>query len=225
MIEALVFDFDGVILDTETADYQTWRDLFQSYGADLELGVWAWYIGWGTSRFDVFRHLEDQVGFAVDRETLRRERRRRYVEIVRSKPVMPGALDYIETAQDMGLALGIASSSNREWVEGHLARLGIRPLFEVIRCSDDVAQVKPDPELYRTAVQILGAEPSQAVAIEDSAHGVAAAKSAGLHCLAVPNPVTRHMALDAADLQAASLAELPLAVLLERVGGGQGARQ
>ena len=219
MINAVVFDFDGVILDTETADYQTWRDLFRSYGAELELAVWARFIGWGTSRFDVFQHLEEQIGYGVDREVLRVERRRRYVEIVHSGPVMPGVLDYINEAKDMGLALGIASSSNREWVEGHLERLGIRRLFEVVRCSNDVEEVKPHPALYQTAVELLGADPGEALAIEDSAHGVTAAKAAGLHCLVVPNSVTAHMDLGHADFRVGSLAEVALGEILERVGG------
>ena len=114
----------------------------------------------------------------------------------------------------MGLALGVASSSSRGWVEGHLGRRGILEFFDAIRTSDDVVRLKPDPEVYRSVVNALGALPHETVAIEDSIHGVAAAKAAGLHCIAVPNAMTRHLRLDDADLQIDSLAEHCLARLI-----------
>ena len=217
MINALVFDFDGVILDTETPDYQTWQEVFQSYGVNLDLSVWTEHIGWGTWRFDVYQHLENLAGVSVDRESMRAERRHRYLEIVHQSQVLPGILDYIQEAKRLGMSLGVASSSSREWVEGHLSRLGILNLFDSIKGSDDVVQVKPDPELYLASVSHLGIQPEQALAIEDSAHGVTAAKKAGLFCLAVPNPITKDLPLDHADLRLASLAEMPLPALLEQL--------
>jgi HAD superfamily hydrolase (TIGR01509 family) len=216
VIDALVFDFDGVILDTETPDYQTWHDVYQSYGVVLELSVWTQHIGGRSGRFDWHRHLEELAGVSIHRESTQLERRQRYLEIVRASPLLPGILDYLQDARELGLRLGVASSSSREWVEGHLARLDILNLFDSIKGSDDVAQVKPDPELYLAAVSHLGTRPQRALAIEDSAHGVTAAKRAGLFCLAVPNPMTRDLPLDHADLRLASLDEMPLRSLLEQ---------
>ena len=214
MINALVFDFDGVILDTETPDYQTWQEVFQSKGVVLELSVWTQHIGGRAGRFDWHQHLEDLAGISIDRESLYLERRQRYLEIIRDNPALPGVLDYIQNARQLGMSLGVASSSSREWVEGHLSRLGILNLFDSIKGSDDVVQVKPDPELYLASVSQLGTQPERALAIEDSAHGVTAAKKAGLFCLAVPNQMTKDLPLDHADLRLASLAEMPLQSLL-----------
>jgi beta-phosphoglucomutase-like phosphatase (HAD superfamily) len=110
--------------------------------------------------------------------------------------------------------LAVASSSSRAWVAGHLQRLGVLERFEVLKCSDDVERVKPDPALYRAACEHLGVPPARAVAIEDSPNGILAAKRAGLFCVAVPNALTGRLVLDAADLRLASLSELPLANLL-----------
>nr|MBC8280988.1 HAD family hydrolase [Chloroflexota bacterium] len=221
MIDALVFDFDGVILDTETPDYQTWQEVFQSHGVVLELSVWTQHIGGRSGRFDWHGHLEELVGISIDRESTQLERRQRYLEIIRASPVLPGILDYIQDAKRLGMSLGVASSSSREWVEGHLSRLDILNLFDSIRGSDDVVQVKPDPELYLASVSHMGTQPQRALAIEDSAHGVTAAKSAGLFCLAVPNPMTKALPLDHADLRLASLAEMPLQPLLQRLMPGR----
>ena len=152
---------------------------------------------------------------------MRLERRQRYVEIVHSNPILPGILEYIQEAKRLGLGLGVASSSNRDWVEGHLDRLGILELFDSIKVSEDVAQVKPDPELYLASVSHLGTRPEDALAIEDSLNGVTAAKRAGLFCLAVPNPMTMELPLDQADLRLSSLAEIPLPSLLERLQPGE----
>ena len=213
--------FDGVILDTETPDYQTWQDVFQSYGVDLDLSLWIENIGWGTSNFDTYGHLEGLTGLTLDRESLLRERGNRYLEIVNADGLMPGALDRLEEAQRLGLVLGVASSSPRRWVEGHLDRLGILPMFDAVKTSDDVSDVKPNPELYLAAIHALNALPEETLAIEDSAHGVTAAKAAGLHCVAVPNLITRHLPLHHADFKVKSLKELSLTALLKRFGGPQ----
>ena len=115
------------------------------------------------------------------------------------------------------MRLGVASSSSRAWVDGHLTRLGLRGYFEVVRCRDDVAVVKPDPALYRAVLQATGVAATEAVALEDSPNGVWAAKRAGMACVAVPNPLTARLDLSHADFTLRSLTELPLAALLARL--------
>ena len=117
----------------------------------------------------------------------------------------------------MGITLGVASSSSRAWVEGHLERLGLLERFHAVRCADDVPQVKPDPALYRAVLDATGVRAADAVALEDSPNGVLAAKRAGLACVAVPNALTARLDLRHADLLLGSLAELPLAELLTRL--------
>jgi beta-phosphoglucomutase-like phosphatase (HAD superfamily) len=131
--------------------------------------------------------------------------------------VLPGVVERMDEARDLGLALAVASSSSRGWVEGHLERLGLRERFRAIRCAGDVPRVKPDPALYHAVLEATGVKASDAIAFEDSPNGVLAAKRAGLTCVAVPNALTARLDLGAADLQVSSLADLPLTGLLGRL--------
>ena len=216
MIEAIVFDFDGVIVDTETPDYTTWQGIYESYGVELERELWTGFIGGGSGEFDFYQHLEDLSGIKMDHSELRLQIRSIFRAEIDQSPVLPGVMDYIDCAKSMGLKVGLASSSSREWVEGHLGSRGILERFDDIRGSDDVSEVKPSPELYLRSAKELGVSPRNAVAIEDSARGVTAAKRAGLYCVAVPNSVTEAMDFSLADVRVASLAEMPLQSLIEK---------
>ncbi len=220
MIEAIIFDFDGVIVDTETPDYTTWRGIFESYGVELERELWTGFIGGGSGEFDVYKHLEDLSGITVDRPLLRSRMRSIYLAAIEQSPVLPGVLDYIDCAKSMGLKVGLASSSSREWVEGHLGSRGILDRFDDIKASDDVDEVKPSPELYLSSARELGVSPRNAMAIEDSANGVTAAKRAGLYCVAVPNSMTEALDFSLADIRVTSLAQMPLQSLIDRANQG-----
>ena len=210
MIEALVFDFDGVIIDTETPDFATWQEEFEAHGVELDRALWSTNLGGGTVRFDVLAHLAELVGRDIDREAIRARRRRHYLDLVESSPLLPGVMDNLVRARELGLRVGVASSSSREWVEGHLASRGLLEYVASIKCHDDVDNVKPDPELFLASVESLGSEPHAAIAIEDSANGVKAAVRAGLWCVVVPNPMTRDLAIDEADLRLNALSDLSL---------------
>ncbi len=199
MIEALVLDFDGTILETETPDYRSWQETFESFGVSLEPSLWASYVGGASGGFDAVGHLAALSGGTVDREAVRLERRRRYLELVEAEPLRPGVLAIIGSAERLGLRLGVASSATRNWVVGHLERRGLMGRFGSVWCGDDVSAVKPDPEVYLAVTEELGVVPHRALAIEDSARGVASAKSAGLFCVAVPNPITAGMDFSGAD--------------------------
>ena len=166
--------------------------------------------------FDPVEQLERQLGELVDRTRLRARAAARRLEILADRSTLPGVTDWIERARELGLRLAVASSSSRSWVEGHLGRLGLHERFDAIRCSDDVARVKPDPELYRSVCTALAIAPAQSIAIEDSLHGIRSAKGAGLYCVSVPNALTRHLSLDEADLVLLSLASLPLDEVIAR---------
>jgi HAD superfamily hydrolase (TIGR01509 family) len=217
MIQAVIFDFDGLILDTEVPEFQTWQEIYQAHGCELALEVWATGLGTSADAFDPYTHLEAQAGCPIDREAIQRLRRQRYQELLGTKSVLPGVREYIAEAKRLGLHLGVASSSSRAWVVGHLTELGLSAYFDCIKCRDDVPRVKPDPALYQAVVEAFTLQPFQAVALEDSPNGIAAAKRAGLFCVAVPNPLTRQLSLAHADLLINSLADLPLQHLLERV--------
>jgi HAD superfamily hydrolase (TIGR01509 family) len=144
------------------------------------------------------------------------KRLERELELIATQPILPGVLEYIQGATELGLKLGVASSSPCKWVLGHLEQRGIRHHFECVLAADDVSITKPDPSLYASALHCLDVSPHQAIAFEDSPNGVLSAKRAGLYCVAVPNPLTRQLQIDAADLQLVSLEELPLRALLGR---------
>jgi HAD superfamily hydrolase (TIGR01509 family) len=215
-VKLLVFDFDGLILDTEVPDFQCWQEIFEAHGGRLDLETWAHCIG-TANVFDAFDHLVQQTGLTLDRAAVDERRRRRFAELMEGEGVRPGVCDYLDAAGALGIKLGVASSSSRQWVGGHLTRFGLIDRFHAIRCSDDVQRVKPDPELYRAVCEALGVEPRHAVAFEDSPNGIRAAKAAGMACVAVPNPLTARLDLSGADLRLDSLADLPLAELLKRL--------
>jgi HAD superfamily hydrolase (TIGR01509 family) len=216
MIRALIFDFDGLILDTEAPEFQCWQEIYEAHGCRLELETWAACIG-TVDAFDPHRHLESQLGRSLDVDEVRARRGSRFAELIAEQTILPGITRCIEDAERLGLKLGVASSSSRDWVAGHLSRLGLLGRFAAIKCADDVERVKPDPALYVATLAALGVRPAQALALEDSPNGILAAKRAGLWCVAVPNALTRELALDGADLQVASLDETPLAGLLARL--------
>ena len=219
MIDTVVFDFDGVVLDTEVPTFTAWQEVFESFGQSVDRGLWSGIIGGGQKFFDTMAYLESIVGPLPDREEVRRRKDERAHRMIAENPVLPGVLDYLADARRIGLKLAIASSSPRDWVEGHLVERGLLDYFGAVVTRDDVDMVKPDPALYSTAVARVGSEPAGAVAIEDSFNGVTSAKRAGLFCVAVPNEMTEDMDFGQADVRLGSLAEMPLEALLDRLGG------
>ncbi|HEV1998177.1 MAG TPA: HAD-IA family hydrolase [Candidatus Dormibacteraeota bacterium] len=217
-MRALVFDFDGLILETEIPVMESWRRVYKEHGVELPMATWLETIGTADHEFDPFAHLQEQVGHPLEREPMQSRRILHRDAVLHAQETLPGVLDYIDAARRVGLKLAIASSSRRQWVVGHLERLGIHPHWDAIKTADDVARTKPDPALYLAAVEALGVEPREAVAFEDSRNGVLAAKAAGLWCVAVPANLTRDMDLSEADVVLRSLSELSLDDLLARLG-------
>ncbi len=217
MIKGLIFDFDGLILDTEEPDFRSWHAIYAEHGLTLTLDDWAGCIGAGysTNGFDPYDALEERLGRPIDRAALRQRHRSEVLGWIAAQPVLPGVEEYLREARDMGLMLGVASSSHRDWVAGHLERLGLAPYFDCLRCAGEVQRTKPHPDLYLAVLDDLGLASCEAIALEDAPHGVTAARNAGIFCVAVPNPITAQLGLGHADLVVSSLAELPLRELLE----------
>ncbi len=209
-IKALIFDFDGLILDTETAMFRSWEEIFIEYGITVSPMEWASLLGSSTDPPEAYEIIEKSIGEPVDRQSIRTRRIQRELEFLKSEEVMPGVLDLIAEAKERNLRLGVASSSDRKWVLGHLMKLGLHTNFESIRCSDDVSNTKPSPDLYLAVLSDMGLQPHQVIAFEDSLHGVEAAKRAGIFCVAVPNAVTCHLPMPEADLTVNSLSEMEL---------------
>lgn len=215
MIRGLIFDFDGLIVDTEWSVYQSWVEMFDSFDAELPLDLWKTIIGTSEiEHFDPFELLESQVNQNLDIKDLQKERHDREMELVLTQPILPGVEEKLRTAKTQKLKLAIASSSDRAWVEGNLTRLGLFENFDVVHTSDDVERTKPDPALYRLALRSLGLSPTEAIVFEDSSNGVWAAKEAGIFTVAVPNRLTANLDLNRADMVLDSLSALSLADMI-----------
>ena len=186
MIRALVFDFDGLILETETPSYQSWAEIYREHGHEVPLEQWHSYLG-SDRGFEPVDHLAALVGEGLDRAATQARRDARKNELIAALDLMAGVREYIADARRLGFGLAIASSSSRAWVIGHLERLGIHAEWDAVLTRDDVPRTKPAPDLYLAAVKALDVRPSEAIAFEDSPNGIAAAKAAGLRCVAIPN--------------------------------------
>jgi len=218
MIKAIIFDFDGTILETELPDYSSWNEIYVEHGAELPLSVWGQFIGTTAGGFDPYGYLEQVIGQTINSDEIRSRRRKRYEQLVLQEAVMPGIESLIREARMNGLKVGLATSSSRQWVEGHLTRLRLLEQFDCILTSDHVVRVKPDPELYIRALAALGVEGREAFAIEDSPNGSRAAKRAGMYCIVVPNTLTKQLAFDPVDATYDCLEGKNLAAILADLG-------
>ena len=220
-MRALLFDFDGVVVDTEVAIYESWCAIYREHGVELGLADWLPAVGSGTSTlpggaFDAVSHLEGLIGRAVDRDAVVERRTRRRTELCDRARLLPGVADYLADARALGLKTGIVTRASDSWVEHHLARVGLEHAWDAVVCGNG-AHGTAKSTFYREALDRLGVSSEHAVAFEDSPHGVRAAKEAGVRCVAVPNAVTREAAFEEADVVLGSLAEQPLADLIARL--------
>jgi HAD superfamily hydrolase (TIGR01509 family) len=225
MIRGLIYDFDGLIIDTETPALESWRAVYAEHGHDLSLEVWAGALGTNHG-FDALEHLLGLVaaGDAARALALRAEaaaihsRRQRFKdELSAGLALLPGVLTTLAQADELGLPCAVASSSSRGWVEGWLGRLGLRERFVCVRTADDVARTKPDPALFLSAAAGLGLPPGACLVFEDSPNGILAARAAGCPVVAVPGPLTARLALPPVDLRLAALDAMPLGAMLQAV--------
>ena len=209
-VRALLFDFDGLILDTETASRAGWQWLYREHGHELPPEKWALMVG-TVDGWDIWGHLEELVGGPLDRTAWDERRYAHELTLLEAEELRPGIADYLGAAERLGLKRAIVSSASRRWIDMHLARLERAVGWDAIVTADhDPERAKPRPTLYLEALEALGVEPGEAVAFEDSPNGAAAAKAAGIFVVGVPNAVTADYGLDeSADLVVESLAELP----------------
>lgn len=219
-VKALIFDFDGLILDTETPDVHAWQNIYAEHGVQFPIDSWGQIIGGtGASQFDAAIHLQNLLGRPLDLEALQTQQNHISHSLVAQQTVLAGVLDYLRDAKLYGLRLAIASSSPHSWVDSHAKRLGIFDYFDKIICAEDVeaGRTKPNPDLFLLALRQLQIRKDEAIVFEDSPNGVRAAKSAGIFVVAVPNPVTSLLSIENADLIVASLTDLSLHELLNKV--------
>ena len=215
-IRAFLFDFDGLILDTETASRAGWRWLYEQHGQTLPDDLWITVVGTHGS-WDIMGHLEELIGASLDRESWNERRYAHELSLLEAEELRPGILEYLEYAREHGLKRAIVSSARREWIDMHLERIEQAVGWDAIITADrDAGRAKPNPTMYLEALDVLGVDANEAVVFEDSRNGVAAGKAAGIFTVGVPNDVTRDFGLGGADVVVDSLAALPAAELVQR---------
>jgi HAD superfamily hydrolase (TIGR01509 family) len=214
MIRALVFDFDGLILDTETPLIDSYGDVHAAHGVPFDRATFLRNVGHADYTFDPWHGFSPHA----DRTALELERRARKEARLQEQSVLPGVNPLLESARKMGLRIGLASNSEHSWVEPLLQRLELFGYFEFLACREDVPSPKPEPDLYKLVLNRFGLRGHEAIAFEDSHTGSLAAKRANLWAVAVPNVSTAHHDFAHADLLVNSLADCSLPELIGRFG-------
>jgi HAD superfamily hydrolase (TIGR01509 family) len=213
-IEAVIFDFDGVILDSETPEYESHRRVYERCGVDLTVGEWCGAIGLWTDGHDEQRFLAlcDRSPSPPSRDDYHAERRRIFNELIPHEP-MRGIVDLLLALKAAGVPTAIASTAPARWVVPAAERIGVRPLFQAVVTGEEVRRRKPAPDVYLEAARRLGVDPAQSIAIEDSGPGITSARAAGMRTIAIPHWLTETHDVTAADLRIAHAGELTLARL------------
>jgi HAD superfamily hydrolase (TIGR01509 family) len=222
-IHAVVFDFDGLVLDTELPVYTSWCAAFEAHGAaPPTIEEWSAMIGTADA-VDMHAWLAERADRPIDRDAMDQSRRAHRDALLEVEVVRPGVLAWLAEADAARLRLAIASSSPADWVDEHLGRLGLTERFAVIVTAGGALRGKPAPDVYLEACARLGVDPAYALAVEDSPNGIAAAKAAGLRCVNVPNELTARLDRSAADVRLSSLADCTLADVLRRIDASESA--
>ena len=217
MIKAIIFDFDGTIIDTETAWYITFRDAYKTHGVDLTLEQYSQCLGTSLHSFNPYTHLKTHHNLPIDLEEFKQFVQQQHTDMMIKESVRPGILKLLESAKSQGLKIGLASSSGRAWIDRFVKLHGIEDYFECYCTADTVQNVKPDPELYLQALEKLGVEASEAIAIEDSPNGARAAVAAGIPTIVIKNDITKLLPFSEGHHTIETLAKYELEELIELV--------
>lgn len=212
MTKAIIFDFDGLIVDTESVWFEVYKETFQEYNVGLTIEKFSKVIG--TSDESLWKYFEDETGVSIKEAKLEEKQLALYHQKARNLKLRDGVRSYLEEAEKLGLKIGLASSSSRDWVESYLKKFEIYDYFHVIKTKEIVKKVKPDPSLYIKVLEALSVTPEESIAFEDSLNGSMAAIAAGIRCVIVPNPVTEHLPFEHYHLLLSSMAEKSLSHIL-----------
>ncbi|MDV2685192.1 HAD family hydrolase [Alkalihalophilus lindianensis] len=220
-MKGIIFDFDGLIFDTETPLYEAYQQLFKEYNAELPLEKFAQIVGTGLDEFHPYRYLEELIGQPVLDEDLDLKIEEYRMEVLGDADLRKGVRDYLDQAKQLELKIALASSSERSWIDRWLAHHKIDHYFSIIRTKDDVHKIKPDPELYEQAVKGLGLKKEDVLVFEDSLNGLTAARRAGLSCVIVPNPITSQLPFEDYQYRLTSMEDIGLVELIRNLNDNQ----
>lgn len=211
--QAVIFDLDGLIINTEVAGYHIWLREFRRAGLEFDKKGYQQLIGTHNlvGGYRPHEHLAAHLGNNVSARELRKAVDLESIQAIEQEGTMPGVLRILEEAKRKGIKLAVGSSSGRKWVHGHLQRLGIFDDFDTIVTSDDTEHAKPEPDIYLKVLENLNVAPENALVLEDSYNGVLASHRAGIRVIAVPNEVTTGQDFSLATAILPSLEALNLA--------------
>ena len=213
---AVIFDFDGLIIDSESPLFDLWCDIYRTHGAELSLDRWSAALG-TQHGFDPYEDLAQRAGAVLSRDEWAPRLREEHWRRCECLPLLPGVRERLTEARTLGLATAVASSSGAAWVRPWLERHALLPDLDAVCTRDDVAEVKPAPDLFLLAAERMGVPPAECLVFEDTPNGLLAAHRAGMWAVAVPGPLTRSLALPSPHLVLASLEEATLAELKQKL--------
>jgi putative hydrolase of the HAD superfamily len=216
MLKALIFDFDGLMLDTEMPEYIALGEVYSEMGQGLAMETYGSVVGSQYSqKYDPVTDLQALTGSTLDRVAFWKRVNKRRLELIEKNQILPGVREIIQQGLAYGLKLAVASSSSHGWVDGYLTRHGLFDFFDVIKCKEDVTNIKPAPDLFLAALRTLQVQAHEAIIFEDSANGVLAANQAGIRVVLVPNQITQRLDIRGETLRLSSLADLSLKDFLD----------
>ena len=210
MIRAVLFDFDGLILETESVVWNRWNIVYREFGHELPQADWIDVMGRAPGHRDFHAQLERLIGKSLDRAAMSQQRYDDVTQVLAQQDALPGVIDWMDAAAERDLKLAVVSGSGGTWVVDHLTRMGLVDRFDTIVTSADTDKHKPQPEPFLCAAQRLGVAAESCVVLEDAIHGVTAAKAAGMIAIAVPSVLTRGLDFSHADRRIDALTDLTL---------------
>ncbi|MGG2016790.1 HAD family hydrolase [Bacillus sp. S10(2024)] len=190
MLEAIIFDFDGLIVDTEMPEFAAISAIYKEYDMELPIELFQKYIGREYESFDWWSFLERKLSYTIDKEYLNQKKNVHVERLIQKEGIRPGIKHIIKQARNMNIRLAIASSSDKGWVIENLKRINLLDQFELIITGDDVVHKKPSPEIYKLVMSSLNIQSNKIMAFEDSPNGAIAALRAGIPCVVFPNQLT-----------------------------------
>lgn len=213
-VKALIFDFDGLIVDTETSIYVAWKELYASQGQELSLSDYVRCVGSTFAQYNPQSVLEERCEHTIDWEPLIEVKDARIQDLLKDQPALPGVEDLLKNAQSHGIPCAVASSSEASWVKPWLTKLGLLDAFVSVHTRCQGHPAKPAPDLFLSAANGLQVAPADALVFEDSSNGLIAAGAAGAPCWIVPNQITQGSDFSAADRILESLEEVDLKAIV-----------